>query len=338
MRRGLGGSFGYNRAERAEHLLSPKAIVALLTEVVAKGGHLLLSVGPDASGRVPDLHVRLLQVVGAWVRRFGALIDRSRPWTTWGDEHARYLVLDGEVHAVDVDGGGRFAALGRAAGVVRSVVRADDPDLRPIEFEQSDDQLRIARRGRFDRTIDADGVDVAVYRVALEPLPEAPIELFPPAVQAPIELAALLAGARPGSIVQLGDGTYLGPARIPDGVTVRGLGPHRTFIDGVESHAVSSGPTPAWSTARCAAAARASCGCRRWRRCWPGDSAVMIGCTVEGHVEIAADDCRVTSCALTGVVAKSVDHVDDLAVVVARHELGLCDRDRSGHRSSRREL
>ena len=32
------------------------------------------------------------------------------------------------------------------------------------------------------------------YRVALEPLPEAPIELFPPAVQAPIELAVLLAG------------------------------------------------------------------------------------------------------------------------------------------------
>jgi alpha-L-fucosidase len=37
MRRGLGGSFGYNRAERAEHMLSPRAIVTLLTEVVAKG-------------------------------------------------------------------------------------------------------------------------------------------------------------------------------------------------------------------------------------------------------------------------------------------------------------
>ncbi len=309
MRRGLGGSFGYNRAERAEHLLSPKAIVALLTEVVAKGGHLLLSVGPDASGRVPDLHVRLLQVVGTWVHRFGALIDRSRPWTTWGDELVRYLVLDGEVHAVDVGGSGQFGALGRAAGVVRSVVRADDPDLRPIEFEQDDDQLRIARRGRFDRIVDADGIDIAVYRVALEPLPEAPIELFPPAAQAPIELAVLLAGARPGSIVQLGDGTYLGPARIPDGVTVRGLGPHRTVIDGVESHAASVG----------ADARLEHCTVRGGgpRIVWlpkvavvlAGRHAVMIGCTVEGHVEIAADDCRVTSCALTGVVAKSVDHV-----------------------------
>jgi alpha-L-fucosidase len=35
MRRGLGGSFGYNRAERAEHLMTPAEIVALLTEVVA---------------------------------------------------------------------------------------------------------------------------------------------------------------------------------------------------------------------------------------------------------------------------------------------------------------
>jgi hypothetical protein len=33
----------------------------------------------------------------------------------------------------------------------------------------------------------------------------------------------------------------------------------------------------------------------------------MLGCAVDGHVEIASDDCRVISCALTGVVAKAVD-------------------------------
>ena len=40
-----------------------------------------------------------------------------------------------------------------------------------------------------------------------------------------------------------------------------------------------------------------------------GPGAVMLGCTVEGHVEIASDDCRVISCSLAGVVAKGVDRV-----------------------------
>ena len=64
MRRGLGSSFGYNRAERAEHLMTSRSVVALLTEVVAKGGHLLLAVGPDATGRVPDLQTAVLRSAG----------------------------------------------------------------------------------------------------------------------------------------------------------------------------------------------------------------------------------------------------------------------------------
>ena len=51
--RGIAHSFGYNRAEHAEHHLTGFEIVALYTEVVAKGGHLLINVGPDADGTIP---------------------------------------------------------------------------------------------------------------------------------------------------------------------------------------------------------------------------------------------------------------------------------------------
>ena len=143
MRRGLGGSFGYNRAERAEHLMSPRAIVTLLTEVLAKGGHLLLAVGPDATGRIPPAQVSTLERVGEWVRRHGDLVNRSTPWHRWGDGRARYLMLDGTVHAIDVDGTGRFAALGREAGNVRSVTRVDPDGLTEIAFEQSAELLTV---------------------------------------------------------------------------------------------------------------------------------------------------------------------------------------------------
>jgi alpha-L-fucosidase len=309
MRRGLGGSFGYNRAERAEHLMSAHDVVALLTEVLAKGGHLLLAVGPDALGRIPDVQADALRTAGSWVQRHRELVDRSVPWKRWGDARTRYLVVDGTVHAIDIDGHGRFPALARTAGIVRSVVRLDRAGPTPVGFEQTDELLGIAHRGRFDPPVASDRVDVAVYRVDLEPLPPPPIELFPSVPPQRVELATVVAGARPGSIIQLGDGTYVGPARIPDGVVVRGLGPGRTIIDGLESHAVSvgrearlehctvrgGGPRIVWLPKVAAVLA--------------GSGAVMLGCAIDGHIEIAADDCRVTSCSLTGVVAKAVDRV-----------------------------
>ena len=223
MRRGLGGSFGYNRAERAEHLLSPRSIVALLTEVVAKGGHLLLSVGTDANGRIPSMQILTLEEAGRWVHRHRDLVDRSHPWSTWGDDHARYLMLDGVLHAVDVDGAGRFAALDKRVGVVRTVNRiGDGPGAVAVSFEQSDSGLRVAHRSRFERAPIDDPVDIPVYRIELEPLPPPPIELFPVTAAQPIDLAAVLAGARAGSIVQLGDGVYRGRHGCPTGSSSAG--------------------------------------------------------------------------------------------------------------------
>ncbi len=48
--RGLGYSFCVNRNEREEDHLSAREIVAMLVETVAKGGNLLLNVGPNADG------------------------------------------------------------------------------------------------------------------------------------------------------------------------------------------------------------------------------------------------------------------------------------------------
>jgi alpha-L-fucosidase len=131
-----GRSFGYNRAERAEHLMSPRAIVTLLTEVLAKGGHLLLAVGPDATGRIPTM-----QVVDARQRASGS---PPRATSSTGRRRGRSGATRGPLpHArrrpprVDVDGAGRFAALGRDAGHVRSVTASTPTAHATIGFEQS---------------------------------------------------------------------------------------------------------------------------------------------------------------------------------------------------------
>ena len=67
--RGLAYSFCVNRSERVEDHLTAARVVALLVETVAKGGNLLLNVGPNADGTVPDLQASVLRDAGAWVTR-----------------------------------------------------------------------------------------------------------------------------------------------------------------------------------------------------------------------------------------------------------------------------
>jgi alpha-L-fucosidase len=316
-RRGLGGGFAFNRAETDDHLLAPAAIVALLTEVVAKGGHLLLSVGPDAHGRIPPEHASRLRAAGAWVRRHRALVDRSRPWREWGDERCRYLVLGDDLHVVDVAGQGRFDALARRTGRVLRLVRVGlDDGERPVEFEQTDRGLQVLPRGRAYGASHAPGhggsVDQlpAVYRVELEPPPPAPAELFPPPANEPIPLADLVRDAAAGSVVQLGDGTYVGPVRVPDGVVLRGLGPARTVIEGVEGAAIAVGERGRIEHCTIRGGGERIAWLPKPAVRLAGRQAALLGCVVDGHVEVHADECRATSCTVTGVVAKGYDRVE----------------------------
>ncbi len=300
LRRALGPSMGHNRAETSEHLLTAPQIVSLLTEVVAKGGHLLLSLGPDAAGRIPEPHGERLRAAGGWIRRHRDLVDRSVPWTTWGDAECRYLVLDGVLHVIDVSGRGRFAALSRSVG---NVIAVDSIDGAPVAFEQHDKDLRLVRPPRKPQRLPV------AYRVTIDQPPPAPIELFPDAPPPRLVLADVLAGANAGAIVQLGDGTYVGPARVPDGVTLRGLGAHRTKIDGLESEAVALGVGSRLEHCSLHGGGK--------RIAWlpkivvriAGVGATMLGCHVDGHVHVDADDARVTSCSAIGIVADGANRL-----------------------------
>jgi alpha-L-fucosidase len=49
-------------------------VIRLLCDIVSKGGNLLLNVGPDAQGRIPDEAARTLRGVGSWMRVNGEAI------------------------------------------------------------------------------------------------------------------------------------------------------------------------------------------------------------------------------------------------------------------------
>ncbi len=79
--RGLGRSFGYNRAEGEAETIAPGELITLLVDVVSKNGNLLLDVGPEADGTIPQVQMDRLKQLGAWLNQNGDAIYGSRPWT-----------------------------------------------------------------------------------------------------------------------------------------------------------------------------------------------------------------------------------------------------------------
>jgi alpha-L-fucosidase len=78
--RGLGRSFGYNRAEGEAETIAPDQLIYLLVDVVSKNGNLLLDIGPEADGTIPPVQMSRLQALGAWLQQNGEAIYGTRPW------------------------------------------------------------------------------------------------------------------------------------------------------------------------------------------------------------------------------------------------------------------
>jgi len=61
--RGMGFSYGYNRAERLEDYHSSRELLIMLVDLVSRGGNLLLDIGPNGDGAIPVImEERLIQM------------------------------------------------------------------------------------------------------------------------------------------------------------------------------------------------------------------------------------------------------------------------------------
>lgn len=69
-------SWGYTTEQ---NLMSLKDVIVMLVNTIDRGGNLLLNVGPDAQGRIPETHIARLKEVGDWLQKYGESIFGTRP-------------------------------------------------------------------------------------------------------------------------------------------------------------------------------------------------------------------------------------------------------------------
>jgi alpha-L-fucosidase len=170
--RGLAHSYSFNRNERPENYMSVTELVRLLVDVVSKNGNLLLSFGPTADGRIPELQRERLESLGEWLDVHGEAIYGTRPWLTAGGttrekSPVRFTHKEESVYAMlwDLPGGNQVAIQGlRAVG--DTTVRLLGHQA-PLGWKQDGDDLVISLPDHV--------AESPAYALKITPAPKPPV-------------------------------------------------------------------------------------------------------------------------------------------------------------------
>jgi alpha-L-fucosidase len=141
--RGMGASFGYSRNETIDEYKSAKDLIHLLVELVARGGNLLLDIGPTADGRIPVIMQQRLLEIGGWLKVNGEAIYGTKLWRSASEGDVRFTTKDGALYAICLKWPGEELVLGtpKAKGKVAASLLGY---AQPLECKSADGKIRVS--------------------------------------------------------------------------------------------------------------------------------------------------------------------------------------------------
>lgn len=95
----MGTQWSYKPGDRYK---SARDLVGILVDIVAKGGNLLLDIGPKPDGTLPEEAVARLREIGAWMRVNGEAIHGSRPIAPYKSGRVALTRRGEHVHAISL--------------------------------------------------------------------------------------------------------------------------------------------------------------------------------------------------------------------------------------------
>ena len=150
-----------------DHFFKPASmLIKKLVECVSKGGNMILNVGPDARGNIPEESMNILKGIGAWMNKNGKSIygcgKTQMPKPDYGrvtgkGNHLYFHLFENTIGPVPLLGvpkdrvkGTRYLATGAEVPVSTSWVHSDYPDIvfadlgpDPILPDQTDTVLEV---------------------------------------------------------------------------------------------------------------------------------------------------------------------------------------------------
>jgi alpha-L-fucosidase len=141
--RGVGHSFGANRHEQPEDIITDTALIQMFCDVVSKNGNLLIGVGPRPDGTIPEIQQAPLRGLGRWLSANGEAVYGSRPWVI-----TESMTSEGTPLRFTKSGEGVYALVMGMPASRRITLRAvDGTRVRRIRLVGADEQLEWSAEG-----------------------------------------------------------------------------------------------------------------------------------------------------------------------------------------------